>query len=127
MRGFWYTLEAIFAGIVLIGFLIGIGALYFSPKFPEPQPYIILKGLDEQGILRSYVVSGDYEGLNNQINTTYNHSIEICEASCIGQKPDELDLADAKQSFVENVYVGRYFISGESSYNPKEVRLYLWT
>ncbi|MBL7206115.1 MAG: hypothetical protein ISS36_00780 [Candidatus Aenigmarchaeota archaeon] len=115
MRGFWYTLEAVLAGILLIGFLLAVNTFYLSPRTSEPQPYLILKGLDEQGILRAYAVADDYSGLNSQIDTAYNHSVEICSTGCVGEKSE-----------ADNVFVGRYFVSGENSYDPKEVRLYLW-
>lgn len=111
MRGFWYTLEAVIAGIILIGFLAGIG-FHSSDNSLETKAFEILKGLDEQQLLRQKALSDDYSGLNALINTTYNHMIEICDADCVGEKQN-----------AKNVFVGRYFISGNSF---KEVRLYLW-
>ncbi len=114
-------LEALLAGIILITFLVTIKTTYFSVT-PEEEvsstAYVILKELDDSGILRSYAVSDNYNALNSEIrNIYYNHTIEICNPSgaCFGEKP-----------VADNVYVGSYFISGGNSYAPRIVNLYLW-
>jgi hypothetical protein len=113
-------LEAVIAGVIIFGFLAAIGQIYMSPGQGDfnIQAYQSLKSLDEQGILRAYAVSGDWGGLNNQVRIySRNHTVEICQASgsCAGQRPEGA-----------NVWVGNYLISGDQSYQPLLVKLYLW-
>lgn len=112
--------EAIFAGIIIITFLLIIGRVYFittQPENPSIKAYEILKGLDDQGMLKEYTVSLDYDGLNSQISSPFNHSIEICNKydSCVGERPD-----------ASNIWIGGYIISGNNTYEPYHVKLYLW-
>ena len=121
MKGIWYMLEALFAGIILITFLVTLKAAYLSMTPQEEasiEAYITLKELDESGLLRSYAVTNNYNGLNSEVNLYYyNHSVEICnsQGNCYGEKPDS-----------ENIWVGSYMISGESGFAPRIVHLYLW-
>lgn len=120
-KGFWRTFESVLAVIILILFLLAIGAKY---KFPLPEldlsktGYEMLKDLDSKGELRSYVVNNQYDVLNSKINIeNYNHSIQICNMAneCYGEEPD-----------ARNVWVSTYIISGENTYDPREVRLFIW-
>ena len=121
MKGIWYMLEALLAGIILITFLVTLKAVYLSMTPQEEastEAYITLKELDENGLLRDYAVANDYNSLNNEISLYYyNHSVEICnsQGSCFGEKPES-----------ENVWVGSYIISGSSGFAPRTVKLYLW-
>jgi hypothetical protein len=120
MRGFWYMLEAVIAGVIIFGFLAVISQTYINPSQEDftLQAYQSLKSLDEQGILRPYAAAGDWGGLNSQVKIySRNHTIEICQASgsCTGQKPEGV-----------NVWVGNYIISGNQNYQPMQVKLYLW-
>ncbi len=121
MRGFWYLVEALIGGIVLMAFLVTIGSVYlFSTPSPDinARAYVILHNLDRQDLLRNYTVALDYNGLNSQIDiAAYNHSIQICDTggTCAGQAPS-----------ADNVWTGGYIISGYNSYEPYEVKLYLW-
>ncbi len=121
MRGFWRTLESVLAVILLMGFLLAAGSVYFS-KTEDVNlgslGYEILKELDNRGELRAYAVSGDYESLNGKIKLPgYNHSVMICcqGETCRGQYPDS-----------ENVAASVYIISGCDGYKPCEVRLFIW-
>lgn len=119
MRGFWFTVEAILAGIILISF---IGAVTIqSLSAPEEEATVLayrtLAGLHDQGLLRTYAYQQNATAINNLITLfSLNHSVEVCSlAECIGTKPS-----------ASNVWVGTYIISGDSRYNPVEVRLYLY-
>ena len=118
MRGFWYMLEAVIAGIIIIGFLAVMSQSYMAPTQDYTlKAYAVLKGLDEQGVLRPYAEAGDWGGLDSEIKLYgRNHSIQLCTPSeCIGQLPQG-----------ENVWVGNYMIAGGQGYNPMQVKLYVW-
>ncbi len=119
MRGFWYMLEAIIAGIIIIGFLAVISQTFINPQQSDlsARAYDALKGLDQQGVLRPYAAAGDWGGLNSEVRIyDSNHSIMLCTHSqCVGQRPE-----------ANNVWVGNYMIAGDQTYNPVQVRLYMW-
>lgn len=117
MKGFMHTFESIIAVIILIGFLIFLRSNYVSTPYDITyRGYEILEDLDEKGELRDYVVSGDWIGLNSKINIPgYNHSIEFCNQTCIGYKPDK-----------ENVWSSVYIIGGKDVYEPYQIKLYIW-
>lgn len=121
MRGFWYVIEAVLAGIIIFGFLAMLGRTYIT--LPDPTDlsitgYETLKSLDDQGLLRSYVVDKNYTGLNSIIKIgRYSHSIKICgySGTCVGPDPN-----------ATNIWVAVYIIGGNESYSPHEVRLLIW-
>ena len=118
MRGFWYMLEAVIAGIIIIGFVAVVSKSYINPSQDfSSAAYSSLKSLDEQGILRPYAQAGDWGSLNSQVRIYgKNHTIEICGTSgCTGQKPEGA-----------NVWAGSYLISGNQNYQPMQIKLYLW-
>jgi hypothetical protein len=121
MRGFWYVLEAIIAGTILISFLIILGrALMAAPAdvSVNEKPFNVLEGLDNRGLLRNYTMAGDAEGLNSEVSIfSYNHSVQICNASgnCSGTPPA-----------AGTVWTGSYLVAGDGNYTPREVKLYLW-
>jgi len=119
MRGFWYMLEAVIAGIIIIGFVAVVSRSYINTSQEDftLQAYQALKSLDEQGILRPYAAANDWGSLNSEVRIySKNHTVEICSTSvCSGQKPHG-----------DNVWVGSYLISGYQSYQPLQVKLYLW-
>jgi len=112
-------LEAVIAGIIILGFLAVITQSYISAPKDDPagQAYQSLKSLDQQGILRPYAQAGDWGSINDNVNIySRNHTVQICDSSrCWGQKPEAPD-----------VWVGSYIISGYQDYHPYTVRLYLW-
>ncbi len=112
-------LEAVIAGVIIFGFLAVIGQTYMSPSREDValQAYQSLKSLDEQGALRPAAASWDWGSLNGQVRIYgRNHTVEICSPSeCQGGTPDGT-----------NVWVGSYLISGDGSYQPRLVKLYLW-
>jgi hypothetical protein len=121
MRGFWYIIEVVLAGVIIFGFLAVLGRTYIA--LPEPTDlsimgYEALKSLDDQGLLRSYVVDKNYTGLNSIIKMgRYSHSVKICgySSTCVGPTPNATD-----------IWVAVYAIAGNESYSPHEVRLFAW-
>jgi hypothetical protein len=119
MRGFVFILESVFAGLILVGFMLYLSQGYVaSGQADETDFGWALPELDHQGLLRGYAYSGDLEGLEGEISTPgYSHSVQFCGPSgaCQGERPPE-----------ENVHVSSYFLSGNGSFQPMEVRLYAW-
>lgn len=122
MKGFMYTLEVILGTIILISFLLVMSAQINTLSTPvenlDETAYDLLNSLDDRGLLRGYAVSHDFDSLNNSISFyRYNHLVEICdyEENCYGHIPN-----------ASNIWVGTYVISGEYTYSPHIVRLYLW-
>lgn len=123
MRGFWYIIEAMLAGIILIGFLLALAGGYLKLPYDDIslRSYGILHELDQQDMLRGYVSDWNYSGLNSQISLFgYNHSVQICDqsGSCAGNRPGASGAGD--------VWAGNYIISGDENYQPRLVRLYMW-
>ena len=121
MKGFWYMIEALLAGIILIGFLVMlVGNSVIIPQDDlSLKGYEILHDLDDQEILRDYVADLNHSGLNSQIKlASYNHSIQICDQgnNCVGNIPS-----------ADNVWVGNYYIiAGGGEYDPYLVKLFMW-
>lgn len=114
-------IESIFSVIILIAFLISLGTIYIIPP-SEPnmslKGYEILKNLDDQNELRSYAVDNDWSGLNSIITIAgYNHTIKICnyQGTCSGG-----------EALGDSIWTSIYLISGDSAYQPKEIRLLIW-
>jgi hypothetical protein len=121
MKGFWRTVESVAAVILVMSFLLILGATYFSVNIEKDMSsvgYESLRELDRSGQLRADAVSGDYDSIESGIEIRgFNHSVEICgyEGNCTGDYPD-----------AGNVIVSSYIISGQDSYRPMEIRLYMW-
>ena len=119
MKGAWFMIESIIAGIILISFLAFLAQHNFS--FPEEDltsvAYQTLEGLNRQGILKPNAEAGNFNAINNNIRYfSYNHSVQICTLeSCSGSRPSS-----------GNVWVGSYILAGNSVYNPLEVKLYFY-
>ena len=121
MRGFWLTMEAVLACIVMALFIIAIAKSHIEATRDmgdNEMAYDILKGLDDSGALRGYAAAMDYAGLDSEVEAPgYSHSVMICDygGTCAGSEPD-----------AGNAWAGSYFIAGQSEYKPLEIRLYLW-
>jgi hypothetical protein len=120
-KGFWRTFESVFAVIILIFFLLALGINY-APSAPgtdlSGRGYEILKGLDSRGELRPYAVNNQSGAIASMIRIEgYEHAVQICDfqGTCYGNEPEGT-----------NVWVSTYIISGESAYEPREVRLFVW-
>lgn len=112
-------LEAVFAGIILLGFLLYLAQGYGQAgSVPEHDFGRVLPELDRQGLLRGYIYSDDIQGLESKISLYgFSHSVQVCQPSggCTGQMGQG-----------ENVWVSSYYLAGHDSYQPREVRLYAW-
>jgi hypothetical protein len=119
MRGYVFILEAVFAGLILLGFMLYLAQGYTQSRSgPEQDFGWVLPELDQMSLLRGHVYSGDIQGLEGEIAIYgFNHSVQVCDPSggCLGQIPQARD-----------VWVSAYFLAGEDSYQPREVRLYVW-
>jgi hypothetical protein len=120
MKGFWRTVESVFAVVLLMMFLLTIGGVTFAAEETDLSPlgYEMLRELDLEGGLREKVVSKDYEAIESEIQIPgYNRSVSICGygGECGGEYPDS-----------QNVMVSTYLVSGYREYQPFEVRLYIW-
>jgi hypothetical protein len=120
-KGFWRTFESVFAVIILVFFLLTLGMNY-APAPPEAglsgMGYDILKGLDSMDELRHYAVNNQSGAIESMIRIEgYDHAVQICDfqGACYGNEPEGT-----------NVWVSAYIISGESAYEPCEVRLFVW-
>jgi len=119
-KGFWRTFESVLAVIVLVFFMLLIGARYTVPgegKDMSRTGYDILRGMDVRGELRSYVVNNQTGELESDIIIPgHSHAVQICGPDgCYG-----------KEAGGTNVWVSAYIISGESEYDPHEVKLLIW-
>jgi hypothetical protein len=118
MKGFWFTIEAVIAGVILVSFLgFLVSANLAVPEDPALLAYKTLDSLDRQGLLKENAAVGDYAAINSHVSiSAFGHSVEICSAeSCSGIKPS-----------ASSVWVGSYITPGKGKYNPLEVRLYLY-
>jgi hypothetical protein len=119
MRGYVFMLEAVFAVMILVGFMLYLGhTRALSGPSPDQDFSRVLPQLESSGLLRGYVYSGDLQSLEDAIDTPgRSHSIQVCIPSgiCTGQTP-----------LAQEVYISTYLLSGEDSYQPREVKLYVW-
>lgn len=121
MKGFWHIVDAVLATVILLSFLIiASRAVLVTPEETRLNriPFTVLNGLDNKGVLRDRVVAMDAAALEGEITQfLYNYGIQICDAenNCNGTVPS-----------AKNVWVGAYFISGNHTYDPHTVKLYIW-
>ncbi len=123
MRGFWKTMESVFAVMLIMGFLVTAGGVYTSggDDAPAPAGRAILKALDDAGELRPLADAKNYSAINSMVNAPgFGHSVRICDfsGSCWGN----YTAANA----TGNVAASSYMIAGYGSYEPLEIRLYMW-
>ncbi len=121
MRGFWYMLEAVLAGVIIIGFMLFVGyAASGRGGGPDVSRlgYRELVRLDDLGVLKAYAASGDFGNISKLVSVPgYSHSVEICDrnGNCVGERPEGM-----------SVWVSGYITAGNDAYSPKTVKLYLW-
>ncbi len=112
-------LESMFAGLILIGFMLYLAHGYAQASSADQHDFgWVLPELDNQGLLRGHVYSGDLAGLEDEITLYgFGHSVQVCNPSgaCLGSVPQE-----------ESVWVSGHFLSGDGTFQPREVRLYAW-
>jgi hypothetical protein len=121
MKAYVRMLEAAVAIFLVYTFLIILSSGRAREDRPEDlklRAYELLEGLDDQGVLRGYAAANDYASIDAAIDyEAHNHTVNVCEpdGSCHGQIPNGTD-----------VWVGSYILAGQSSYNPKLVKLYIY-
>ncbi|MBI4020271.1 MAG: hypothetical protein HY367_02980 [Candidatus Aenigmarchaeota archaeon] len=121
MRGVWYALEAILAGIIIVVFLLATRSTLIQTSSPQEisiMGYSALKSLDDQGILRDYVAANDTAGLNSRVEVFgFSHAVQICDYgnNCFGSAPSAGD-----------VFVAAYIVSGDGAFRPAVVRLFIY-
>ncbi len=119
MRGFWFMIEAVVAGIILVSFLYFISTERIA--FPEEDAgtlaYRTLEGLNRQGTLRSAAEEGNATKIDGEVSIyAFGHAVQLCQYdSCTGQVPS-----------ASNIWTGSYVTAGNSRYNPREVRLHIY-
>jgi hypothetical protein len=121
MKGYIRMLEVVFAGLILVMFLLGIAATYnratssdIGLRFSD-----VLVELNDMEILRALADDNNYSGIESEIIILgFEDAVEICNrnGNCVGNSPE----------IRENVWVSSYFLGGVDSYSPREVRLYVW-
>ena len=118
MRGFVFMLEAVFAGIILVGFMIFLAGNYNAASDSQENMFSgVLTELDDRDILRGYAYSGDTQSIEDELrNYGYSMDVVLCDASsCTGNPPEK-----------DTVWVSSYLFSGDDTVDPLEVRLYAW-
>ena len=123
MKGFWYMVESIVAGVILISFLIVLASHETNKTYVEDMSvkgYKIFTDLSQRGSFRNYVYSDNITAIINDIEVPgYHYNVTICNSAghCNGYEPYDID---------STTWVSSYILAGNSSYEPRIVRLYIW-
>lgn len=122
VKGQWRTFEAVLAGVVILTFLAAITAVNSVPAAgPPAQGYRALSAVYDKGLLHTYAAALDTDGIDGEAAATgylsgFSHSVVICgQSSCTGDAPD-----------ADTVWASSMMLSGDSSYAPAEVILYIY-
>lgn len=121
MKGVWRMVESVIAVIIVMSFLMAAGSVQFARTGAEdvtPVGYEKLRDLDVRGELRPLASAGDYGAINSMLEMPgYSHFVQICNpgGECSGNYTE-----------YKNVVVSMYIIAGHGSYDPLEIRLYMW-
>ena len=121
MKAMLYTVEAILGAImVLIGIMIIFPIQQKGEMIFSDVGYSCLNYLDQNGLLRYYV-------LNNMI-TELNNGLKNCLPSVTEFNFKLCSSSDCKESTPtdKNVYLSSYIIAGENSYNKRLINLWVW-
>ena len=121
MKATIHTVEAVIGTLIL---LVGVMSIYpmegSSDFYFSDEGYNCLRYLDESGSLRNYV----YNDMTAEMNTSlYNclpkitgYTFRICSATpCATSLPAN-----------KSVFLSSYLVSGENSYSPRIINLWLW-
>jgi len=123
MKGAWRTIEAVIAGVVILLFAAALGSTQSIVKSSPPvHGYRALGAVYEKGMLRTYAAHMDFSAIDSEVADTgyltgFNHTVQICGASgsCAGQVPSS-----------DELWVSRMLLSGDETYEPLEVILYIY-
>jgi hypothetical protein len=122
VKGQWRTFEAVLAGIVILLFLAALTSVNSVPATgPPAQGYRALRAVYDEGLLRPYAATLDTGAIDASAAATgylrgFSHAVVICNAtSCTGNAPG-----------ADTVWASSIIVSGDSSYAPAEVILYIY-
>lgn len=119
MQGFWFILESVIAGVILVTFLSFVVTTKISPSQEDLSITAskILQDLKKQDVLDRNIDPRNVAAINNQVKVFgYQHAVQICSLKeCSGSPPS-----------ARNVWVASYILPGRDIYNPTEVRLYIY-
>lgn len=124
MRGFLYVFEVVFAVTMMVLLATAIYPPSRQSERIEPYRHVgfqALEYLDGVFLLRQNAVSGNSSGIEQDLKGLFppevGYSVEVCDllGSCTNA-----DLPDS------NTVVGAYFVAGNGTYSPREVRIYVW-
>jgi hypothetical protein len=114
MKGAVRTIEAVVAGLIVIGVLATVSLQPVSQE-NKKTVYAQLVYLDKVGELRQFVMNGNLSGLEDALNREC--VVRICEnVNCTASVPAEKD-----------VVVVDYYVAGwKDALEPKIVRVWIW-
>lgn len=122
MKGTWKTLESIIAGVIILLFVAGLGATRI--QYPSQEPVHGSKALQaiyEDGSLHKPAADLNCSHVETLIRNTgyvsgYETTVRICSynGTCCGLLPAD-----------ENIYATTVILTGENSFSPYEVILYI--
>jgi len=125
MKGIIQSLEAVISILMVLTFF----AVFFMAREPFPEFETVnwkmkginsLKALDETNRLREYVLADNILSINRSLQdllpSNMNFDVRICDASCVNPNIS-----------AEKVVTVSYLIAGNvSSFEPREIVLYMW-
>lgn len=125
LKGMMHMIEAVIAIMMIMGFLLLLRSKLQPTEDTGREQAIAaqaLKALDEQNVLRSYVIDENHLGLNTQadqiVPADFNHTVRFCYLGdrCVGDAlPDK------------NIFTASYVIAGNATYfKPAQVLLHVW-
>ena len=117
------TIESLMAGMMILLFVAALSANSLqAPSRAPAQGQRALSALQEKGVLAPLAAAMDYAAINDELGSTsylkgYNHTVEICSpgGQCAGYAPKGSD-----------VWVSGILVAGYASYQPMEVRVYVF-
>ncbi len=122
MKGQWRTIESVIAGTVILLFLAALTSTgMHTTSSATGLGYRALDSVYERESVRACAAAMDTECLRAEVEATgylsgYSHSVTICnETACAGSPPDK-----------ENVWASSMLMSGDDTYKPVEVILYVF-
>jgi hypothetical protein len=122
VKGQWRTFEAVLAGIVILLFLAALTSVNSVPAAGPPvRGYMALESVYDKGLMHADAAALDTDAIDASAAATgylqgFSHAVVICNAtSCTGSAPD-----------ADTVWASSILLSGDGSYAPAEVILYIY-
>ncbi|MBN2102353.1 MAG: hypothetical protein JW716_05785 [Candidatus Aenigmarchaeota archaeon] len=115
--------ESIIAAIILISFLAVLSRQPIVPTYTEDMSvrgYRILMDASQKEAFRYDVYSEDFTNIISSLEIPgYYYNVSICDysGSCNGHDPLNTNAT---------IWASSYIFSGNGSYEPKILRLYIW-